>query len=69
MFAIYRGDEYIIAVSDKPAAVKGKYVVQKGDSLSRIAGKAGITLNKLMTANPQIKNANLIVPGQQINLP
>ncbi|MCM1326387.1 MAG: LysM peptidoglycan-binding domain-containing protein [Bacteroidales bacterium] len=69
MFAIYRGDEYIIAVSDKPAAVKGKYEVQSGDSLSRIAGKAGITLNKLMAENPQIKNANMIVPGQQINLP
>ncbi|MCM1535500.1 MAG: LysM peptidoglycan-binding domain-containing protein [Clostridium sp.] len=68
MFAIYRGDEYIIAVSDAPAALKGKYVVQKGDSLSRIAGKAGITLKKLISANPQIKNANMIVPGQQINL-
>ena len=68
MFAIYRGDEYIIAVSDKPVALKGKYIVQKGDTLSRIAGRAGTTLKKLVTANPQIKNIDLILPGQQINL-
>ncbi len=69
MFAIYRGDEYIIAVSDKAAAVKGKYIVVKGDNLTYIAKKTGVTLKKLIGANPQIKNVNRIVPGQEINLP
>lgn len=69
MFAIYRGDEYIIVVSDKPAAVKGKYIVVKGDNLTYIARKTGVTLKKLIGANPQIKNVNRIMPGQEINLP
>ncbi len=69
MFAIYRGDEYIIAVSDKAAAVKGKYIVVKGDNLTYIAKKTGVTLKKLIGANPQIKNVNRIMPGQEINLP
>ncbi len=69
MFALYRGDEYIIAVSDKPAAVKGKYIVAKGDNLTYIAKKTGVALKKLIGANPQIKNVNRIVPGQEINLP
>ena len=48
--------------ADAPA----KYTVVKGDTLSRIAKKHGISLSQLLAWNPQIKNPNLIYPGQII---
>jgi len=45
------------------------YTVQAGDSLWSIAQKFGVTLEKLIAANPQIKDPNLIYPGQVINIP
>ena len=42
------------------------YKVQKGDTLGEIAADAGITLKQLLDLNPQIKNKNLIKPGQVI---
>ncbi|MCS6886535.1 MAG: peptidoglycan-binding protein [Acidobacteriota bacterium] len=45
------------------------YTVRAGDTLSHIAQRAGVSLNDLIRANPQIKNPNLIHPGQQINIP
>jgi LysM repeat protein len=42
------------------------YTVKKGDTLSAIAAKAGISLKQLIGLNPQIKNPNLINPGQVI---
>ena len=46
-----------------------EYVVQKGDTLSLIAKKFGVTLDALIAANPQIKDPNKIVPGDVINIP
>ena len=43
------------------------YIVRGGDSLSKIARSQGISLSQLLKLNPQIKNPNLIFPGQQIN--
>ena len=45
------------------------YTVQKGDTLSAIAKKYGLTLQQLLAANPDIKNPNLIKVGQVINIP
>ena len=42
------------------------YKVKKGDTFSAIAAKAGIRLTELIALNPQIKNPNLINPGQVI---
>lgn len=44
------------------------YVVQAGDTLSEIAVKFGTTVNKLMSLNPRIKNANLIYAGEAIRI-
>lgn len=46
----------------------GKYTVKKGDNLSSIAKKNGLTLNQLLKLNPQIKNSNLIGIGDTITL-
>jgi spore coat assembly protein SafA len=45
------------------------YIVQRTDTLTKIARKFGFTLDELLAANPQIKNPRLIIPGQRINLP
>jgi len=45
------------------------YKVKSGDTLSQIAKNMGTTLKALMAANPQIKNANKIKPGQTIKTP
>jgi spore coat assembly protein SafA len=45
------------------------YKVRAGDNLSQIATRHGVKLEALLEANPQIRNPNLIYPGQQINLP
>lgn len=54
------------AQSGTVADAAAKYTVVKGDTLSRIAKKHGISLSQLLTWNPQIKNPNLIYPGQII---
>lgn len=45
------------------------YKVKKGDTLSKIAKAHKITLKKLIAANPQIKNPDLIHPGDIITIP
>lgn len=47
----------------------GTYTVKEGDSLSLIASNNNVGLLALEQANPSITNADLIVPGQVINLP
>jgi LysM repeat protein len=43
--------------------------VRAGDTLSALAARNGVTLTALLRANPQVKNANLIYPGEQLALP
>lgn len=45
------------------------YIVQRGDTLFRIALRFGTTLSAITAANPQITNINLIYVGQQITIP
>ena len=44
-------------------------IVRQGDTLSGIAKREGYTLQQLLKANPQIKNADRINPGDPINKP
>ena len=50
----------------KPVSVPIDYIVVRGDTLSRIARRNQISLTALLALNPQIKNPNLIRPGQRI---
>lgn len=43
--------------------------VRKGDTLWGIAKRHGVTLAALTAANPQIKNPNLIYPGDKVRIP
>ena len=47
----------------------GTYVVQRGDTLAKIAASRGASVGDILVANPQISNASLIYVGQCINLP
>lgn len=47
----------------------GTYVVRKGDTLWGIAGRYDVALADLIVANPQIKNPNLIYPGETVVIP
>lgn len=62
MFGLERGDEYAVALY-------GGYTVMPGDTLSHIAVRNGISLQRLLVLNPQIKDAGRIQIGQPINLP
>ncbi|MBO4896877.1 MAG: LysM peptidoglycan-binding domain-containing protein [Clostridia bacterium] len=45
------------------------YTVQSGDSLWKIATKFETGISELKSANPQIKNAALIYPGDVLTIP
>jgi LysM repeat protein len=45
------------------------YIIQQGDTLSGLASKYKTTVNELLSANPQIKNPDLIYAGASLNLP
>ena len=55
--------------SQPAASYSGTYVVRKGDTLWGIAGRYGVALTDLIAANPQIKNPNLIYPGETVVIP
>jgi len=46
-----------------------QYLIQYGDTLYSIARRFGSTVDTLLRLNPNITNASLIYPGQQINVP
>ena len=65
----------LIAVLATPAAVFAEpepastvYVVQRGDTLSRIAARYGVPVGALAAANG-IRNANLVYTGQRLLIP
>jgi nucleoid-associated protein YgaU len=52
-----------------PVHAGGTYTVVEGDNLSTIAVRHGVSLTALEHVNPQIRNYDLIFPGQVIHLP
>ena len=45
------------------------YFAEEGEELWGIAKRFGVNLTALIAANPQIKNPNLIYPGNEVRLP
>lgn len=45
------------------------YTVKRGDTLWAIARRYNVALTALIRANPQIKNPNLIYPGDRVKMP
>jgi uncharacterized YkwD family protein/spore coat assembly protein SafA len=59
----------IISLFALTASADETYTVVKGDSMWKIAVKYEIGLSEIKNANPQIKNPDLIYPGQVLNIP
>ena len=51
------------------ASAATTHTVVPGDSMWRIAVKYEVGLSEIKSANPQIKNPDLIYPGQILNIP
>ncbi|MBQ1263702.1 MAG: SafA/ExsA family spore coat assembly protein, partial [Oscillospiraceae bacterium] len=51
------------------ASAATTHTVAKGDTLWKIAVKYSVGLSEIKSANPTIKNYDLIYPGQIINVP
>jgi len=73
VFALDCGGEYLVTVTETKANERVRYTgvgytVEKGDSLSKIAGKYHLTLAQLLRLNPQILDSSKIRPGQKIRL-
>jgi len=52
-----------------PQPGQGKYVVEAGDSLSRIADKWGVEVSALLAANGWVDSSVVILPGDEIKIP
>jgi LysM repeat protein len=55
-------------VAKEASAAPKTYVVQPGDSISKIAHRTGVSSHEIMELN-HIKNANLVRVGQKLQLP
>lgn len=45
------------------------YVVRKGDNLTKIAKRYGVSVADILKVNPKITDANKIVEGETIRMP
>lgn len=60
----------MMRVGAKPPACSGVlYTVRRGDTMYKIAKRFGISLGEMIKANPQVKNPNRILPGQELCVP
>ena len=52
-----------------PTFAAETYTVQRGDTMWRIAAKVQVGTLEIIEANPQVKNPDLIYPGQRLTIP
>lgn len=67
--AVSGGSSSNAIAAQQSAANNNSYSVVRGDCLWKIAQAHGVSLSALIAANPQIKNPDLIYPGDQVNIP
>ncbi|MZP28564.1 LysM peptidoglycan-binding domain-containing protein [Heliobacterium undosum] len=60
---------FLISVPNQAFADDHTYTVKSGDTLWSISQHAGVSVNKFIEANPQLKNPNSLKIGQLLNLP
>jgi LysM repeat protein len=54
--------------SQSPAATT-KYFASAGESLANVSNKTGVSIGTLKAANPDIKNTEWLLQGQEVNIP
>ncbi len=59
----------LILTAVPASAADAVYTVVKGDSLWKIAVKHKIGVSEIIAANPQLKNPDLIYPGDRVTIP
>jgi N-acetylmuramoyl-L-alanine amidase len=59
---------FFLSVHAPPTFAATKYIVKKGDTMSEIAEKFNTPLSTLAQNNLQIKDIDLIYPGQVVNI-
>ncbi len=64
-----RSRSSVTSVALEEGEVTNLYTVRRGDSLDKISKKYGLSVEKILKANPSIKNANRIRIGQKIVIP
>ena len=57
------------ALNETKSGDRETYTVRRGETLWGIAKSCGVELTDLIAANPQIRNPNLIYPGDEVKLP
>ena len=62
-----QGSSSDTGLTKKVMSVKMEYVVVRGDTMFKIARKLGTNVSFLAKWNPDIRNINLIFPGQRIS--
>lgn len=67
--AVVEGDGAENALNETKSRDNESYTVRRGDTLWGIAKNYGVALTDLIAANPQIRNPNLIYPGDEVKLP
>ena len=58
-----------INIPQKPKAAPKEHVVQKGEYLSVLASKYGVSVKEIVEANPQIKNPDSVPIGTKLTIP
>ena len=60
----------VVFAAEQPVSAETDiYTVVKGDSLWKIAVRYKVGLSEMIASNPQIKNPDLIYPGDKITVP
>ena len=66
----YRSGDLILNLNVTGGGADEEYVVEKGDSLSKIGQKYGVSWQEIYEANrDQVKNPDLIQPGWRLKIP
>lgn len=67
-FAFVEPVEVKSDLTETAAESGGVHTVRRGETLWGIARKYGTSVNALLARNPQIKNPNLIYPGEKVSI-
>ena len=59
----------LIVASPAGANCSSPIVIQQGDTLAAIARRCDFSVDALLSANPQLRNPDIVQPGDRISLP